>query len=94
VSPVAGKLEGSVEMPSFDRHIIQSIVAEGGSVSEAIAPGLRWQFADVVTEPLPAPLAALIRKLDAEPDEGLREDGEHGPSTIQAADRIGRGGRR
>ncbi len=79
-------------MAPFDRHAVQSIVAEGTGVSEAIAPAVRAHFADVIAEPLPAPLAALIRKLDAEPDGGSREDGEHGPSTIQTADRVGRGG--
>ena len=83
-------------MPLFDRHAIQSIVAEGGGVSAAIAPALRNLFDDVTAEPVPPALAALIGRLDTLPDEGTKEgnneEGEHGPSTTQAADRVGRGG--
>ena len=79
-------------MPLFGRHAIQSIVAEGGGVSEAIAPALRNLFDDITAQPVPASLAALIGRLDTVPDEGTKEEGEHGPSTTQAADRVGRGG--
>jgi hypothetical protein len=83
-------------MPLFDRHAIQSIVAEGGGVSEAIAPGLRNLFDDVTSQPVPAFLAALIGRLDTLPGEGIKEgnkeEGEHGPGKTQAADRFGRGG--
>ena len=91
----------AVAMPLFDRHAIQSIVAEGGGVSEAIAPALRHLFDDVTVQPVPASLAALIGRLDIVPDEGAKdegtkegnkEEGQHGPSTTQAADRVGRGG--
>ena len=68
-------------MPPFDRHLVQSIVAEGTGVSEAIAPALRQLFADVVEEPVPALLAALMHKLDAEPGAGATEESGHGPST-------------
>src|SRR5207253_11145674 len=91
-----GMVEGSVAMPSFDRHAVQSIVAEGGGVSEAIAPALRNLFDDVAAQPVPASLAALICRLDTVPDEGAKEcnkeEGEHGPSTTQATNRVGRGG--
>ena len=83
-------------MPLFDRHAIQSIVAEGGGVSEAIAPALRSLFDDVTAQPVPASLAALICRLETVPDERTKEcnkeEGEHGPSTTQTADRVGRGG--
>jgi hypothetical protein len=82
-------------MPLFDRHAIQSLVAEGGGVPEAIAPALRNLFDDITAQPVPASLAALIGRLDRVPDEGTKEtkeEGEHGPSTTQAADRVGRGG--
>jgi hypothetical protein len=88
-------------MSLFDRHAIQSIVAEGGGVSEAIAPALRNLFDDVTAQPVPASLAALVGRLDTVPNEGTKdegtkkddkEEGEHGPSTTQAADRVGRGG--
>jgi hypothetical protein len=91
-----GWSRGSVAMPLFDRHAIQSIVAEGGGVSEAIAPGLRNLFDDVTSQPVPAFLAALIGRLDTLPGEGIKEgnkeEGEHGPGKTQAADRFGRGG--
>ena len=83
-------------MPLFDRYAIQSIVAEGGGVSEAIAPALRNLFDEVTSQPVPASLAALIGRLDTLPGEGTKEgnkeEGEHGPSTPQAADRVGRRG--
>jgi hypothetical protein len=79
-------------MPLFDRHAIQSIVAEGGGVSEAIAPALRTLFDEVTAQPVPATLAALIGRLDTVPDEGTKEEGEHGPSIPQTSDRIGRRG--
>jgi CheY-like chemotaxis protein len=56
----------------LDRHAVPSIIAEGPEVSEAIAPALRQYFADVVEEPLPALLAALVEKLNAPPNPQAR----------------------
>jgi hypothetical protein len=47
----------------------------------SLGPGLRSAFADAVQEPVPERLAALVRKLEAEADDGGREDADHGPST-------------
>ena len=79
-------------MPPFDRHAIPSIIAEGPEVAEAIAPALRTYFADVVEEPLPALLAALVERLHAAPDPQASEESEHGPSTTPTANRAGGGG--
>jgi hypothetical protein len=79
-------------MPPFDRHTVSSIVAEGASVSEAIAPALRHCFAEVAEEPLPAALAGLVEKLDAAPDAPASKESDHGPSTTETADRAGGGG--
>ena len=79
-------------MPPFDRHAIPSIIAEGPEVAEAIAPALRNYFADVVEEPLPELLAALVEKLHAAPDPQASEESEHGPSTTPTANCAGGGG--
>jgi hypothetical protein len=63
-----------------------------GPRSPTIAPALRNYFADVVEEPLPALLAALVEKLHAAPDPQASEESEHGPSTTPTANRAGGGG--
>ena len=79
-------------MPPFDRHTVSLIIAEGPEVAEAIAPALRNYFADVVEEPLPALLAALVEKLHAASDPQASEESEHGPSTTPTANCAGGGG--
>ena len=79
-------------MTPFDRRTVSSIVAEGASVSEAIAPALRHCFAEVAEEPLPAALAGLVERLNAAPDAHAREESDHGPSPTETADRAGGGG--
>jgi hypothetical protein len=61
-------------------------------VAEAIAPALRNYFADIIEEPLPASLAALVEKLHAASDPEASEESEHGPSTTPTANRAGGGG--
>jgi hypothetical protein len=79
-------------MQPFDRHDVSLIIAEGPEVAEAIAPALRHYFADVVEEPLPESLAALVEKLPAAPDPQASQESEHGPSTTPTANRAGGGG--
>jgi hypothetical protein len=52
---------------------------------------VRSYFDDVTRERVPEALTALARRLDAEPGQGSREDGDHhGPSTIETSDRVDR----
>src|SRR5437868_15170702 len=91
--------EGSAAMSAFhrqtfdrralDRHAVEWLVADGRGVCEAIAPALRVHFADVTREPVPAHLAALLHKLEAEPDQdskgrGTRSKGDetHGTNSF------------
>jgi hypothetical protein len=90
--PITGSSRGSTAMPPFDRHQVLLIIAEGPEVSEAIAPALRHYFADVVEEPLPELITALVEKLHAAPDPQASEESEHGPSTTPTANRTGGGG--
>jgi hypothetical protein len=69
----------------------------------ALVPGLRCEFAGIAQQPVPEYLAALARRLDAdaEGDEGLgqeRDHGgqerDHGASATETSNRVDRGGRR
>src|SRR5258708_20492485 len=64
-----------------DRYVVESLVADGLGISGAVAPGLRFHFADVTREPVPEYLAALLRKLETEPDNGSKGDETHGPKS-------------
>ena len=82
------RASGSVAMPTFDRHLVRWIVADGIGVSGPIAAGLRRHLANVIVEPVPARLAALLRNLEAEPDEGFNTGKDHGPSTAKTPDSV------
>jgi hypothetical protein len=61
--------------------------------SHALAAGLRAEFADAVSAPLPDELVALMRRLCAGPQEDdAAEGGEHGPSAAETSNRPHRRG--
>src|SRR6266699_943642 len=55
-----------------------------------LAGGLRTTFADVVSSPLPARLAALMRRLHADCNERSGEERDDGASTTKKSSRINR----
>jgi CheY-like chemotaxis protein len=59
-----------------------------------LAGGLRTAFADVLSNPLPGHLAALMRRLSADRDERSGEEPSHGASATETSSRIDRRGRR
>lgn len=60
--------------------------------SHALAAGLRAEFADAVSAPLPDELVALMRRLRAGPQEDGAGGGEHGPSAAETSGRPHRRG--
>jgi hypothetical protein len=59
-----------------------------------LAGELRTALADVVSTPLSGRLAALMRRLSADRDEGSGEEPNYGASATETSSRIGRRGRR
>jgi hypothetical protein len=59
-----------------------------------LADGLQATFDDVVSIPLPARLAALMRRLNADGSNRSGEEPGHGASTTKTSSRIDRRGRR
>jgi hypothetical protein len=57
-----------------------------------LAGGLRTTFADVVSSPLPARLAALMRRLHADRNERSGEGRDGGASATETSHRIDRRG--
>src|SRR6266516_1667929 len=55
-----------------------------------LAGELRTAWADVVSTPLPAHLAALMRRLSADRDERSGEEPKHGASATETSSHIGR----
>jgi hypothetical protein len=68
--------------------------ADGMKFPLALAEGLRTVFADVVSTPLSAHLAGLLRQLTADRGEHSGEEPNHGASATETSSRIGRRGRR
>jgi hypothetical protein len=56
--------------------------------SQALAAGLRAEFADALSAPLPDEMATLLHRLSAGPQEDdAAEGGEHGPSAAKTSSR-------